>query len=195
MHACGVCRATLSCRCRTGAGGRMRRSVPAIRPRPGPPRHHAAASKASRPASHTISSPSSEVASGSCAVPSTISGKRRRKRSSTRPASTESRARYPSHFGYALLNCLQDRVRRHVDHGMAGALHSPGAGTAMQSDAVHAGVRIAFRRTRWMVGRAGGPGGAAVPAQPEGPVRRRTESVFLGVAGVIAVEHAGCPRS
>jgi hypothetical protein len=63
-------------------------------------------SKASRPAaSHTTSSPSIAVASGSCPAPATASGNAgaisvpRLERSTTRPASTETRALNPSHFG------------------------------------------------------------------------------------------------
>lgn len=83
----------------------MRRSVPTIRPRPGPPRHHAAASRRRavpppirsvrrRARSHRAAAryrPRFPGNAGASWVP-------RRKRSSTRPASTESRARYPSHF-------------------------------------------------------------------------------------------------
>lgn len=63
-------------------------------------------SNARRPAaSHTTSSPSSAVASGSCTAPAPISGNAgsisvpRLERSITWPASTESRALKPSYFG------------------------------------------------------------------------------------------------
>lgn len=63
-------------------------------------------SNAGRPAaSHTTSSPSSAVASGSCAVPATTSGKAgpisvpRLERSTTLPASIETRACHLSYFG------------------------------------------------------------------------------------------------
>jgi 2-polyprenyl-6-methoxyphenol hydroxylase-like FAD-dependent oxidoreductase len=48
-----------------------------------------------------------------------------------------------------------DSVRRHVDHGMAGALHSPRAGTATRGDGAHAGVPCPVRRTRQAVQTSG----------------------------------------
>lgn len=64
-------------------------------------------SNASRPSSHTTSSPSSAVASGSRAASATTSGNARPssvprlERSTTCPASTETRSRNPSHLGSA----------------------------------------------------------------------------------------------
>jgi hypothetical protein len=98
---------------------------------------------------------------GSISVP-------RLERSTTRPASTETRARNPSHFGYALLNCPRDRVRRHVDHRVAGALHSPGTGTTTRSDSVHAGVQCFVRRSRSGLDDLAVPEGQPFPISPVG---------------------------
>ncbi|ANS62836.1 esterase [Streptomyces lincolnensis] len=63
----------------------------------------------------------------------------------------------PSHFGYALLSCPRAIVHRHVDHRLAGALHSPRPGEAVRSDPIYAGVQRPVRRSQRGLGRSGSP--------------------------------------